>query len=61
MGWKRQLILQWINEIIFTGNNRGMYSTLNEGKFVTVERFIKTLKNEIYKYMTSISKNVCIG
>ena len=38
-----------------------MYSTLNEGKFVTVERFIKTLKNEIYKYMTSISKNVCIG
>ena len=61
MCWKRQLILQWINEIIFAGNNREMYSTLNEGKFVTVERFIKTLKNEIYKYMTSISKNVCIG
>ena len=37
-----------------------MYSTNNEGKFVTVERFIWTLKNKIYKYMTSISKNVYI-
>ena len=37
-----------------------MYSTHNEGKSVVVERFIKTLKNKIYKYMTSISKNVYI-
>ena len=37
-----------------------MYSTNNEGKFVIAERFIKTLKNKIYKYMTSISKNVYI-
>ena len=37
-----------------------MYSTHNEGKSVIAERFIKTLKNKIYKYMTSISKNVYI-
>ena len=37
-----------------------MYSTNNEGKSVVAERFIRTLKNKIYKYMTSISKNVCI-
>ena len=29
-----------------------MYSTHNEGKSVIVERFIRTLKNKIYKYMT---------
>ena len=32
----------------------------NEGKSVVVERFIRTLKTKIYKYMTSISKNVYI-
>ena len=37
-----------------------MYSTHNEGKSVVAERFIKTLKGKIYKYMTSISKNVYI-
>ena len=37
-----------------------MYSTHNEGKSITAERFIRTLENEIYKYMTSISKNVYI-
>ena len=37
-----------------------MYSTDNEGKFVVAERFIRTLKSKIYKYMTSISKNVYI-
>ena len=37
-----------------------MYSTHNEGKSVAAERFIKTLKNKIYKYVTSISKNVYI-
>ena len=37
-----------------------MYSTHNEGKPVVAERFIRTLKNKIYKYMTSISKNVYI-
>ena len=37
-----------------------MYSAYNEGKSVIAERFIRTLKNKIYKYMTSISKNVYI-
>ena len=35
-----------------------MYSTNNEGKSVVAERFVRTLKSKIYKYMTSISKNV---
>ena len=37
-----------------------MYSTHNEGKSVVAERFIRTIKSKIYKYMTSISKNVYI-
>ena len=37
-----------------------MYSTHNEGKSAVAERFIRTLKSKIYKYMTSISKNVYI-
>ena len=37
-----------------------MYSTHNEGKFVVAKRFIRTLKNKIYKHLTSISKNVYI-
>ena len=35
-----------------------MYSTHNEEKSVVAERFIRNLKNKIYKYMTSVSKNV---
>ena len=35
-----------------------MHSTHNEGKSVFAKRFIRTLKNKIYKWMTSISKNV---
>ena len=37
-----------------------MYSACNEGKSVAADRFIRILKNKIYKYMTSISKNVYI-
>ena len=37
-----------------------MYSTHNDRKSVADERFIRTLKNKIYKYMISISKNVYI-
>ena len=33
----------------------------DEGKYVVAERFIRTLINKIYKYMTAISKNVYIG
>ena len=41
-------------------NDIEMCSMHNEGKSVVAERFIKTLKNKIYKYMTSISKNLYI-
>ena len=37
-----------------------MYLIHIEGKSVVAERFIKTLKKKIYKYLTSISKNVYI-
>ena len=33
----------------------------NEEKAVVAERFIRTLKTKIYKYMTSLSKNVYIN
>ena len=35
-----------------------MYSRYNEGKSVVAERFIRTLKNKIFKHMTAISRNV---
>ena len=41
-------------------NDTVMYSVHNEGKSAIAERFIRTLKNKIYKHMTSISKNVYI-
>ena len=37
-----------------------MYSTHNEGKSAVAERFIRIINNKIYRYMTSISKNVYI-
>ena len=46
---------KWLRE-----NDIVMYSTHNEGKSVVAERFIRTLRNKIYKYMTSVSKNVYI-
>ena len=39
-------------------NDISMYSTYNEGKSVVAERFIRTLKNKIYKHMAAISKSV---
>ena len=39
-------------------NNIEMYSTYNEGKSVVAERFIRTIKTKIHKYMTAISKNI---
>ena len=38
-----------------------MYSTHNEGKSAAAEIFIRTLKNKMYKYVMSVSKNVYIG
>ena len=37
-----------------------MYSTHNEGNSIVAERFVRTVKNKICKYMTSISQNVYI-
>ena len=39
-------------------NNIEIYSTCNERKSVVAERYIRTLKNKIFKHMTAISKNV---
>ena len=47
-------------ELWLQKNDIDIYSTHIEGKSVVAERFIKTLKNKAYKYMTSISKNVYI-
>ena len=41
-------------------NDIETFSTHNEGKSVIAERFITTLRNKIYKYMTSVSKIVYI-
>ena len=41
-------------------NNIEVYLTHNEGKFILAERFMKTLKTKIYKYMTLISKKIYI-
>ena len=38
-------------------NDTEIQSTNNEEKYAVAERFIRTLKNRIYKYMTSVSKN----
>ena len=35
-----------------------MYSIYNKVKSVVAKRFIKTLKNKIFKHMTTISMNV---
>ena len=53
--YKRSMKL-WIE-----GNYIEMYSTQNEEKSVVAERFIRTLKNKIYQYMTSVSKYVYIN
>ena len=35
-----------------------MYATCNEGKSVVAERFVRTLKKNFFKHMTTTSKNV---
>ena len=39
-------------------NNIEMYTKYNEGKSVAAERFIRRLKNKIFRPMTAISKKV---
>ena len=41
-------------------NDTEIYSIHNEGKSVVAERFTRILKTKVYKYMTSVSKNVYI-
>ena len=45
---------KWLSD-----NDINMYSTYNEGKSVVAERFIRTLKNKLYKHVTATGKNVC--
>ena len=47
-------------KLFLQNNDIELYSTHNEGKSVIAERFMKTLKINIYKYMTSVSENVYI-
>ena len=42
-------------------NGIEIYSTHSEGKFVVDERFIRTLKNKIYKHTNAVSENVYIN
>ena len=44
---------KWLSD-----NNIIMYSMYNEGKSIVAERFIRTLKNKLYKHMTGTGKNV---
>ena len=47
------VLKKWLSD-----NDIIMYSTYNEGKSVVAERFIRTLKNKLYKHMTATGKNV---
>ena len=44
---------KWLSD-----NDIIMYSTYNEGKSVVAEKFIRTLKNKLYKHMADTGKNV---
>ena len=44
---------KWLSD-----NDIIMYSTFNEGKSVAAERFIRTLKNKLYKHMMATGKKV---
>lgn len=48
-------------ELWLKDNSIEIYWIYTERKSVAGERFIRTLKNNIYKYMTAISKNVYIN
>ena len=60
MGRQRKQIYKNSLKKWLKDNSIEMYSVHNEGKSVVVERFIRTLQNKIYKYMTYVSKNVYI-
>ena len=47
-------------EKLVKDNDIEIYQTYNEGKSDVAERFIRTLKNKIYKHMTVVSKNIIL-
>ena len=47
-------------KLLLEKNDMETYSTHNEGKSIIAERFIRTVKNKIYQYMTSVSKDFYI-
>ena len=54
-GFDNNSFKKWLKD-----NDIEIYSTHNEGKPVVAKRFIRTLKNKIYKHMTSVSRIVYI-
>ena len=58
MGWSRWWVLQYLFKRFLKNNNIEIYSTYNEGNSVVAERFIRALKNKLFKHMTAVSKNV---
>ena len=45
-------------KLLLHDNDIEMYSKHNEGNSVAAGKCVKTLQNKIYRYMTSISKQV---
>ena len=48
-------VLTWLKD-----NDVDIYSMQNEGKSVLGERFVRTLKNKIYKHMTAVLNTMLI-
>ena len=53
--------MNFITTLLKNGYKTMMLLCIQRIKFVVADRFIKTLKIKIYKYITSISKNMYIG
>ena len=70
MNQNAKQIKKWVDKVsefcnrsmksFLQSNDIEIYSMYNERKSLIAKRFIRTLKDKIYKYMTSISKNVYI-
>ena len=58
--YKGSELFNWSIKSCLQNNNIEIHSVHNEGISIDAERFIKTLKNEIHKYLASISKDVYI-
>ena len=54
-GFYNNSLRKWLKN-----NDIEMYSIHNEGKSVVAERFMRTLRTKIYKYMISVSEEVYI-